>query len=106
MKQARRMQKMLKVNLRPVYRDVQRKLAASPAQQATFQDLLGRMERLLTQQRQDKNKLYSVHAPEVECLAKAHKLYEFGLKVSVHGNGGSSSWSSKGKDILFTSIIA
>ncbi|MBT5029518.1 MAG: hypothetical protein HOM97_14075 [Nitrospina sp.] len=30
-------------------------------------------------------KLYSLHAPEVECIAKgkAHKKYEFGCKVSV-----------------------
>ena len=37
------------------------------------------------QQKQDKNKLYSLHAPEVECISKgkAHKKYEFGVKVSV-----------------------
>ncbi len=37
------------------------------------------------QKRDDKNKLYSLHAPEVECIAKgkAHKKYEFGCKVSV-----------------------
>lgn len=37
------------------------------------------------QQRQDNNKLYSVHAPETECIAKgkAHKKYEFGVKVSI-----------------------
>jgi IS5 family transposase len=33
----------------------------------------------------DKNKLYALHAPEVECLAKgkARKPYEFGVKVSL-----------------------
>jgi IS5 family transposase len=38
----------------------------------------------LAQQRQDKNKLYSIHAPEVVCIAKgkAHKRYEFGAKAS------------------------
>ena len=41
--------------------------------------------RLLVQQREDKHKLYSLHAPEVECIAKgkAHKKYEFGIKVSL-----------------------
>ncbi len=41
--------------------------------------------RLLAQQKEDKNKLYSLHAPEVECIAKGkvHKKYEFGCKVSV-----------------------
>ena len=33
----------------------------------------------------DKNKLYSLHAPEVVCIAKgkAHKRYEFGCKVGM-----------------------
>ena len=46
---------------------------------------LGRAERIRTQQRHDKNKLYALHAPEVECLAKgkARKPYEFGVKVSL-----------------------
>ena len=41
--------------------------------------------RIFSQQRKDKNKVYSVHAPEVECISKgkAHKRYEFGCKVSV-----------------------
>jgi transposase, IS5 family len=41
--------------------------------------------RIHKQQRRDKNKVYSVHAPEVECISKgkAHKRYEFGCKVSV-----------------------
>lgn len=39
----------------------------------------------MTQQRYEKNKLYSLHAPEVEFISKgkAHKKYEFGCKVSV-----------------------
>ena len=46
---------------------------------------LERAERIRTQQRHDKNKLYALHAPEVECLAKgkARKPYEFGVKVSL-----------------------
>jgi IS5 family transposase len=37
------------------------------------------------QKRRDKNKIYSVHEPHVECISKgkAHKRYEFGVKVSV-----------------------
>lgn len=44
-----------------------------------------RAERVRTQQRNDKNKLYALHAPEVECLAKgkARKPYEFGVKSAV-----------------------
>jgi len=34
---------------------------------------------------QDKHKLYALHAPEVECIAKgkARNPYEFGVKVSL-----------------------
>lgn len=40
-------------------------------------------QRLLRQKRTGANKLYSLHAPEVECISKgkAHKRYEFGVKV-------------------------
>ena len=48
--------------------------------------------RLHLQKRHDKGKLYSVHAPEVECISKgkAHKRYEFGSKVAlaVSSKGG------------------
>ena len=44
-----------------------------------------RVKRILTQTTKDKNKLYALHAPEVECLAKgkARIPYEFGVKVTV-----------------------
>ncbi len=53
---------------------------------------LERAERIRTQQRHDKHKLYALHAPEVECIGKgkARKPYEFGVKVSLaitHKNG-------------------
>ena len=50
-----------------------------------FDKLLQTAHRIHAQQRHDKNKIYSVHEPEVECIAKgkAGKQYEFGNKVSV-----------------------
>jgi IS5 family transposase len=72
----------LKTLLGRTIRDIERKCSEpSPALAA----LLALAKRLEAQQREDKNKLYSVHAPEVECIAKgkAHKRYEFGCKVSV-----------------------
>lgn len=41
--------------------------------------------RLEAEQPKDKNKLYALHAPEVECIGKgkARKPYEFGVKVSL-----------------------
>ncbi len=52
---------------------------------ADLQKWLGRAERIRTQERHSKNKLYALHAPEVECIGKgkARKPYEFGVKVSL-----------------------
>jgi len=85
-KRARRELKRSRVYLGRVYRDILRKLPAqSAAVQEHFTEPLALVARLLAQQRHDKNKLYSLHAPEVECIAKgkAHKKYEFGIKVSL-----------------------
>jgi len=42
------------------------------------------MFRILTQERSDKDKVYSVHEPNTQCIAKGkdHKAYEFGNKSS------------------------
>ncbi|HEX5683823.1 MAG TPA: IS5 family transposase [Ideonella sp.] len=93
-KQFRRLRKVVKRQrtiLGIVIREVQRKLDAPdfcPTHPKAVSDLLmwlQRAERIRTQQRNDKNKLYALHAPEVECLAKgkARKPYEFGVKSAV-----------------------
>src|SRR5690606_12538343 len=66
-------------------RDFERNIAKTPDISSKIDDLLLQVKRVLTQQKTDKNKLYSFHAPEVECIGKgkAHKKYEFGVKVSV-----------------------
>jgi transposase, IS5 family len=69
-----------------VMRDVERQLdSASANSQRALQELIGRTKRILSQKQKDKNKLYALHAPEVECLAKgkARQPYEFGVKVSI-----------------------
>ena len=50
-----------------------------------FVRVLNLAKAIFNQKRNDKNKVYSVHAPEVECIAKGkvHKKYEFGCKVSM-----------------------
>jgi IS5 family transposase len=85
MKRARKQNKLVKRYLGCVYRDVKRQLEKQPNLTVHFNDLIEKTERLLNQKRKDKNKLYSLHAPEVECIAKgkAHKKYEFGVKVSI-----------------------
>lgn len=82
MKRARRETKRLRQYLGRVLRDIRRKC---PKPGAPLKLLLERAERIFRQQRHDTKKLYSVHAPEVECIAKgkAHKPYEFGCKVAV-----------------------
>ena len=82
MRRARKEQKKLKNYLGRVYRNIVRNCPQPDEQLA---ELLILARRLLLQQRSDKNKLYSLHAPEVECIGKgkAHKKYEFGCKVSV-----------------------
>jgi transposase, IS5 family len=59
--------------------------AASASAIEALNTLLERAERIRTQQRHDKRKLYALHAPEVECIGKgkAKKPYEFGVKVSL-----------------------
>jgi IS5 family transposase len=85
MRRARREIKRLKTFLGRVARDVGRKIAKRPGLAPQFAGPLARVARLLAQQKSDHGKLYALHAPEVECLAKgkAHKRYEFGVKVSV-----------------------
>jgi len=83
---ARKEVRKLKVYLGRVIRDIRRKAEADRLEMsATLQTYLERGERIFQQQRTDKKKLYSMDAPEVECISKgkAHKKYEFGCKVSI-----------------------
>ena len=88
-KQYRRMRnhvKKLKTLVGRDWRDVSRQLAQVPQHlKPKVTDLLQKVERLLKQQPQDNHKLYSLHAPEVECInkGKSRQPYEFGVKVSV-----------------------
>jgi transposase, IS5 family len=85
-KRARRSLRTLKTYLGRVMRDIERAIARQPALNAHFRRELYLAGRVLTQKRQDRGrKVYSLHAPEVECIGKgkAHKPYEFGVKVSV-----------------------
>lgn len=89
-KRAAKEQKKLRTMLGRVLRDVARKL---PKPSPKFNQLLTNAHRIHTQKREDKNKLYSLHAPEVECIAKGkvHKKYEFGCKTSL-ATTAHSNW--------------
>lgn len=82
MKRAKKCTRKLRTYLGRVIRDIERKC---PQPDRKLDRLLDISSRIHRQQRHDKNKVYSVHAPEVECISKgkAHKRYEFGCKVSV-----------------------
>ena len=88
-KQYRRMKqslRTLKTRVGRVHRDVARRVDQLPeALRPQADNLLQRVQRILTQKTKDKNKLYALHAPEVECISKgkAKNPYEFGVKVSV-----------------------
>ncbi len=82
MKRAQQELRKLKNYLGRVTRDIIHKVAHPDGQ---LNELICLSKRLLAQKREDKNKLYSLHAPEVECIAKgkAKAKYEFGCKVAV-----------------------
>ena len=74
-----------------VMRHIERKLAQSHGQHPPkhtgllekLRTLLQHAQRLVDQKPKDKNKLYALHAPEVECIGKgkARQPYEFGVKA-------------------------
>ena len=64
-------------------RDIERKLPEVARQ--TREQELDLCRQVINQERQDKNKIYSLHEPQVCCIAKGkeHKKYEFGAKAAV-----------------------
>jgi IS5 family transposase len=85
-KRMRRALRALRTRVGRVQRDIERQIEqVSPAGQARLNELLCRTRRILLQRPHDHNKLYALHAPEVECISKgkARSRYEFGVKVSI-----------------------
>jgi transposase len=82
MKRARACTRKLKTQLGRIVREIELQVE-TPSNK--LRKLLQTAHRIHAQQRHDKNKIYSVHEPEVKCIAigNAGKQYEFGNKVSV-----------------------
>ena len=82
MKRAQACQRKLKTNLGRVIREVQKQ---SPKPESQTARMLELAKRIHSQSKHDSGKVYSVHEPEVQCIAKgkAGKKYEFGNKVSL-----------------------
>ena len=85
-KRANRSLRSLRTYLGRVTRDITRKIKDNPALRQVFAQPLSLTRQVREQrQRQRGHKGYSLHAPEGECISKgkAHRPYEFGVKVSV-----------------------
>ncbi len=86
-KRAGRQLKQLRTWLGRTIRDIQRQIEGNDALKDAFRVELWKAERVRTQRPRDDipKKIYSLHAPEVECIGKgkSRKPYEFGVKVSI-----------------------
>jgi IS5 family transposase len=85
-KRARRALKFLRIRLGRLIRDIGRKIDGNPELEERFVPLLALAMRVRHQEaRQRGPKVYSLHAPEVECIGKGKPRapYEFGCKVSI-----------------------
>jgi len=93
-KMARKSQRQLKTIAMRLIRELERNFTAD--QQEFYKDLLALYTKVVTQKRNDTDKIYSIHKPFTRCIAKgkAHKQYEFGNKV------GLITTANKGKKII------
>ena len=86
MKRGRKQIKKVRNYLGRVMRDIERAIDREPLLAPVFEDDLAKARIIYNQTLtpKAKEKLYSWHAPEVECIAKgkAYKKYEFGCKAS------------------------
>ena len=82
-KKAVRAQRKLKTIAGRLVRELTRKLPREALE--GYAEHIELFNRVLTQKRGDKNKVYSLHEPHVYCISKGkeHKKYEFGSKVSI-----------------------
>ena len=82
MKRASACMRKLKTQLGRIVREIERQIETPSGK---LEKLLQTAHRIHLQEKHDKDKIYSVHEPEVHCIAKgkAGKQYEFGNKVSV-----------------------
>ena len=81
---AKRALKRLRTIAGTLIRELRRELPQYCLFECYQQDFL-MYERILRQQSKDTNKIYSLHEPQVYCVAKGkdHKQYEYGSKASI-----------------------
>ncbi len=93
-KQAKKAKKRLKTIANTQLRELERKM--NEQQNKHYEKELMLYKRVVNQQQNDKNKIYSIHKSFTKCIAKgkAHKQYEFGNKI------GLVTTSKKGRKII------
>ena len=93
-KKAKKAKKRLKTIANTQLRELERKMNGT--QKAAYKEKLELYRRAVNQEKTDKNKIYSLHKPHTQCIAKGkpHKQYEFGNKVGLITSG------RKGKKII------
>jgi len=93
-KQAKKARKRLKTIANAQLRDLERKMTED--QREFYSEKLDLYKRAVNQEKDDKNKVYSLHKPFTKCISKgkAHKPYEFGNKVGLITTG------KKGRKII------
>ena len=79
-KKAKKAREKLKTIAGRLIRELERKLP-----EGNLDKDLDLYKKVLTQEKTSKNKIYSLHEPQVYCMSKgkAHKRYEYGCKASV-----------------------
>jgi IS5 family transposase len=85
-KRHHRQLRLLRTRLGRLIRDIRRKIAGQEDIEAAFEAPLSHASQIRSQQQRQRGwKLYSFHAPEVECIGKgkASAPYEFGVKASI-----------------------
>ena len=92
--QAKKAKKRLKTIANKMLRELNRKM--TEAQKSYHKKDIELYTRAVNQQKDDKDKIYSLHKPFTNCIAKGkpHKQYEFGNKVGIVTEG------EKGKKII------
>jgi len=93
-KQAKKARKRLKTIANTQLRDLERKM--SEYQRINYRKKLDLYKHAVNQEKDDKDKIYSLHKPFTKCIAKGkpHKPYEFGNKVGFVTTG------KKGRKII------
>lgn len=71
--------------LRTIAGRLVRELKRNLKENHDYDKLLRLFETVLSQRRNSRKKIYSIHEPDVQCISKGkeHKKYEFGNKVSI-----------------------